>query len=88
MLRTVLEYGAPMPLADVRRRGLDMTFAGWGVDAEPGEKFWWLRNSWGEYWGARGWARIARGVDALGVEDACDWAVPTYNRTRLAAAPY
>lgn len=66
----------------------EVSIAGWGVDAETGEKFWWLRNSWGEYWGERGWARIARGVDALGVEDACDWAVPTYNRTRLAAAPY
>jgi len=25
--------------------------AGWGVDEVTGEKYWEIRNSWGEYWG-------------------------------------
>ena len=30
----------------------------------------------GTYWGEEGWFRIVRGTDNLGIEDACDWAVP------------
>ena len=30
----------------------------------------------GTYWGEGGWFRIVRGVDNLGIEDNCDWAVP------------
>jgi len=44
--------------------------------SESGEKFWIGRNSWGTYWGEHGWFRLARGINNLGIEDACDWAVP------------
>ena len=40
------------------------------------------RNSWGTYWGEGGWFRIVRGTDNLGVEDACDWAVPAKPKER------
>ena len=33
------------------------------------------RNSWGTYWGERGWFRLVRGINNLGVEANCDWAV-------------
>ena len=53
----------------------EISIAGYGQDAS-GTKYWIGRNSWGTYWGENGWFRIIRGVDNLGVEDACDWAVP------------
>jgi len=47
---------------------------GWGV--EDDQKFWYVRNSWGEYWGENGWMRIARGENMLWMEALCAWAVP------------
>lgn len=35
-----------------------------------------MRNQWGEYWGEKGWFRVERGVNALGIEDYCYWATP------------
>jgi len=52
----------------------EISIVGYGVDAD-GTKFWIGRNSWGTYWGEEGWFRIVRGVDMIGVEDSCDWAV-------------
>eukprot|EP00638_Chattonella_subsalsa_P004131 CAMPEP_0117746090 /NCGR_PEP_ID=MMETSP0947-20121206/7750_1 /TAXON_ID=44440 /ORGANISM="Chattonella subsalsa, Strain CCMP2191" /LENGTH=232 /DNA_ID=CAMNT_0005563369 /DNA_START=302 /DNA_END=1000 /DNA_ORIENTATION=- len=47
---------------------------GWGE--EDGKKFWYIRNSWGEYWGEMGWIRLVRGENQLAIESHCAWAVP------------
>jgi len=50
-----------------------ISVVGWGEDAKAGG-YWWVRNSWGEFWGEMGYARVAFG--SLMVEDQCAWAVP------------
>lgn len=40
---------------------------GWGIDA--GQPFWWVRNSWGPYWGDEGYFKIARGTNECKIEE-------------------
>ena len=49
-----------------------ISLVGWGTDSEQG-LYWLMRNSWGEYWGENGYARVKAG--ALSMTD-CSWAVP------------
>jgi len=48
---------------------------GWGV-TPGGVPYWVARNSWGTYWGERGWFKIYRGSNHLFIEEDCAWAVP------------
>jgi hypothetical protein len=35
-----------------------------------------MRNSWGEFWGEMGYAKVEKGSNALMLEGGCNWAVP------------
>lgn len=49
-----------------------ISILGWGVD--DGAPYWIGRNSWGTYWGERGFFRLARGENTLNIDSHCGWA--------------
>merc|ERR1712072_1679949 len=57
----------------------EVSITGWGVgknDQGVEVEYWWVRNSWGTYWGENGWLRIQMHKNNLGIESQGDWGVP------------
>jgi cathepsin X len=57
-----------------RGTGVDhvISVVGWGIDGTT--QYWYVRNSWGEYWGEAGYIRVAMGHNYLDLESQCAWA--------------
>ena len=52
-----------------------VVLAGWGTTRD-GVKYWIGRNSWGTYWGEKGWFKLKMADGDLGVTRECHWATP------------
>jgi cathepsin X len=79
-LTVIQRHPRPLTLTDTGSIDHTISIAGWGEGySEMAGKvipYWVLRNSWGTPWGEGGWMRISRGINTLGLESGCAWAVP------------
>jgi cathepsin X len=58
----------------------EISVVGYGHDDATNVDYWIGRNSWGTYWGERGFFRIKMGSDNLAIEDDCTAGLPTFTK--------
>ena len=61
-----------------------MALVGWGEEEINDQivKYWILQNSWGSSWGDKGYMKLLRGTDHLGIESICESAIPIINEIK------
>ena len=71
----LMEYKGGIYRDTTGAKSLDhsISVVGWGE--ENGQKYWIARNSWGTFWGEKGWFRIVRGVGSALCEARTIWAL-------------
>ena len=56
----------------------EVAVVGWGKE-DDGTAFWWVRNSWGTYFGCNGYFKLEMKENYdMGITSDCVWAVPSY----------
>ncbi len=64
----------------------EISIVGYGVEKETGTEYWVGRNSWGTYWGERGFFRIKMHSDNLAIETDCTAGRPSFTKAKLQEA--
>jgi cathepsin X len=57
----------------------ELSIVGYGVDEVSGKEFWIGRNSWGTYWGDRGYFMILMHENNLSIEKDCTAGIPSFS---------
>lgn len=58
----------------------EISILGWGFDDASQTEYWIGRNSWGTYWGEKGYFRIKMHSDNLAIENDCTAGIPTFTK--------
>ena len=59
----------------------EISLVGYGLDEETNTEYWIGRNSWGTYWGERGFFRIEMHKNNLAIETDCTAGIPSFTRS-------
>lgn len=63
----------------------EIAIVGWGLDTATNTEYWIGRNSWGAYWGERGFFKMQMYSDNLAIERDCTAGIPSYTPNSAAA---